>query len=132
MMYFKTLIIKLFCRLMMQRLSYTLRLYLICYVLLMNPFNIIHNNLLVNKLTLNISKTKFMILSPRPHRLARNPDHVISVNSFPIFEVHSFRFLGVTLSSNLTWKSHIKSIHRKLHSRLGIIYKARYCLNTSC
>ena len=93
--------------------------------------NIIHNNLLVNKLTLNISKTKFMILTPRPHRLAQNPDHVISVNSIPISEVHSFRFLGVTLSNNLTWKSHIESIRCKLRSCLGIIYKARDCLNTS-
>ena len=38
--------------------------------------NIIHNYLLVSKLTLNISKTKFMILTPRPHRLARSLDHM--------------------------------------------------------
>ena len=50
---------------------------------------IIHNNLLVNKLTLNISKTKFVILTPPPHRLARNPDHVISVYSIPISEVYT-------------------------------------------
>ena len=94
--------------------------------------DIIHNNLLVNKLTLNISKTKFMILTPQPHRLARNPDHVISVNNIPISEVHNFRFLGVTLFNNLTCKSHIESIHCKLRLCLGIIYKARDCLNTSC
>ena len=63
--------------------------------------NIIHNNLLVNRSTLNISKRKFMILTSRPHRLARNPDHVISVNNIPISEVQNFRFLGVTLSDNL-------------------------------
>ena len=51
---------------------------------------IIHNNLHVNKLTLNISKTKFTILTPRPYRLVRNPDHVISVNNIPISEVHNF------------------------------------------
>ena len=94
--------------------------------------NIIHNNLLVNKLTSNISKTKFMILTPRPHRLARNPDHVISVNNIPISEVHNFRFLGVTLFNYLTWTSHIESIRCKLCSCSGIIYKARDCLNTSC
>ena len=72
--------------------------------------NIIHNYLLVNKLTLNISKTNFMILTPRPHRLARNGDRAISVNNIPISEVHNFRFLGVTLSNNLTWKFPIESI----------------------
>ena len=73
-----------------------------------------------------------MIVTPRPHRLARNPDHVISVNNIPISEVHNFRFLGVTLSNNLTWKSHIESIRCKLRLCLEIIYKARDCLNTSC
>ena len=76
--------------------------------------NLIHNNLLANKLTLNYSKTKFMILTAQPHRLARNTDHVISVNNTPISEVHSFRFLGVILSKNLSWKSHIESIRSKL------------------
>ena len=94
--------------------------------------NLIHNNLLVNKLTLNYSKTKFMILTAQRHRLARNTDHVISVNNTPISEVHSFRFLGVTLSNNLSWKSHIESIRSKLRICLGIIYKARDCLNISC
>ena len=79
-----------------------------------------------------MQKKKIMILTPRPHRLARNPDHVISLNSIPISEVHSFRFLVVTLSNNLTWKSHIESIRCKLRLCLGIIYKARDCLNTSC
>ena len=94
--------------------------------------NLIHNNLLVNKLTLNYSKTKFMILTAQPHRLARNTDYVISVNNTPISEVHSFRFLGVTLSNNLSWKSHIESIRSKLRICLGIIYKARGCLNIIC
>ena len=58
------------------------------------PLNINHHNLLVNKLTLNISETKFMILTPRPHRLAQNPDHVISVNNVPISEAHNFPFLA--------------------------------------
>ena len=71
-----------------------------------------------------------MILTPRPHRLARNPDHVISVNNIPISEVHNFRFLGVILSNNLTWKSHIEFIRCKLRLCLRIIYKARDCLNT--
>ena len=49
--------------------------------------NLIRNSLLVNKLTLNYSKTKFMILTAQPHRLAQNTDHVISVNYTPICEV---------------------------------------------
>ena len=73
-----------------------------------------------------------MILTPRPQRLAQNPDHVISATNIPISEVHNFRFLGVTLSNNLTWKSHIESIRSKFRLCLGIIYKARDCVNISC
>ena len=94
--------------------------------------NLIHNNLLVNKLTLNYSKTKFIILTAQPHRLAQNTNHVIFVNNTPISEVHSFRFLDVTLSNNLSWKSHFESIRSKLRVCLGIIYEAHDCLNISC
>ena len=72
-----------------------------------------------------------MILTAQPHQLAQNTNHVISVNNTPISEVHGFRFLGVTLSNNLSWKFHIESIRSKLRICLGIIYKARDCLNIS-
>ena len=73
-----------------------------------------------------------MILTAQPHRLARNTDQVIFVNNTPISEVHSFRFLGVTLSNNLSWKPHMESIRSKLRICLGMIYKARDCFNISC
>ena len=97
-----------------------------------DSLNEVHNNLLINKLTLNVSKTKFMVLTPQPHRLVRNPYYVISVNNVPISEVNSFRFLGTIFSNNFNWKSHIESIRSKLRTCLGIIYKARDHLNKNC
>ena len=38
-------------------------------------------------------------------------------------------FLGVILDQNLSWKSHIHNVARKISKTLGIIYKASFCLN---
>ena len=50
----------------------------------------VYNNLLGSKLILNIAKSKFMILTPQPHRLVRNPDQVLSINNIPILEANNF------------------------------------------
>ena len=92
----------------------------------------VYNNLLVSKLILNIAKTKFMILTPQLHRLVRNSNQVCSINNIPILEVNNFRFLGVNLSRNLSWKCHIDLVRNKLCICLGIIYKTRGYLNTGC
>ena len=73
-----------------------------------------------------------MILTPQPHRLVRNPSQVLSINNIPILEVNNFRFLGVNLSHNLSWKCHIDSVRNDFCICLGIIYKARGYLNTGC
>ena len=60
----------------------------------------------VNKLSLNVSKTKSMIF----HYHQRNTEHIVSeieINNFGIEKVSEFHFLGLTIdehisSSNLT------------------------------
>ena len=47
-------------------------------------------------------------------------------------EVNNFRFLGVNLSHNFSWKCHIDSVRDKLRVCQGIICKARGYLNTGC
>ena len=91
----------------------------------------VYNNHLVSKLILNTAKIKFMILTPQPHRQVRNPNQVLSINNIPILEVNNFRFLGVNLSHNFSWKCHIDSVRDKLRVCL-LIYKARDNLNTGC
>ena len=62
----------------------------------------VYNNLLGSKLILNITKSKFMILTPQPHRLVQNPNQVLDINNISILEVNNFRFLDISLFPNFS------------------------------
>ena len=69
--------------------------------------NNIHEWLSINKLSLNVKKTKFMIF----HYRQRNIDDLIfdfQINSETIERVTEFNFLGLTLDENLNWNAHIQ------------------------
>ena len=75
---------------------------------------------MANKLTLNIKKTNFMILSRRKDALDKSIN--IKINDQNIDKVHSFRFLGVTINEKLKWADHIRNISKELNKLNGIIY----------
>ena len=74
-----------------------------------------------NKLTLNIEKTKSMLIgSDRKFRASA----AVSV-SCPVFDnevedVGHFKYFGVTLFSNFTWTEYVSS---KINQRLGRAFK---------
>ena len=64
-----------------------------------------------NKLTVNCSKTKYMLLSPQPYRLSNQGElFPIRLNESVISEVKEFKFLGLHLANNLKWSTHINFI----------------------
>ena len=73
----------------------------------------------VNKLALNVSKTKFMVF----HTVNK---HVIypklNINKNNIERVTNFNFLGLTLGSTLSWNHHIGKISLKISKSIGILY----------
>ena len=44
-----------------------------------------------------------------------------NINSVPLTEVSSHKHLGVTLSSDLSWKSHVLSVAAKANPILGLL-----------
>ena len=65
---------------------------------------------------LNHKKCKEMVISFLKYDVARlNP---IYVSGLPVQSVSSFKLLGVTLSNDLTWNSHVEKVIRKANSRL--------------
>ena len=63
-----------------------------------------------NKLSLNISKTKFMVFRPRQKRLCYMYDYDISINGEALTQVSEALFLGVLLDDCLSWKYHISLV----------------------
>ena len=75
-----------------------------------------------NKLSLNIEKTKCMVFHTKQKSV---PIHNFSINTAPIDNVTSFKFLGIVLDCNLSWKNHIDFVTAKLSKVIGILYKLK-------
>ena len=76
-----------------------------------------------NKLTLNVKKTKCMLLGTK-HNLA-NSSLCIYSNNTALDCVSSFKYLGVTIDQSLTWSAHIDHTCGKIAQRLGILRRIR-------
>ncbi len=81
-----------------------------------------------NLLTLNYEKTKFMIFaSEKQSTLVSNVD--ITIQNKKVLQESSFNYLGVTLSSDLTWNEHIENITTKINQRLGVLRRIKEYLD---
>ena len=80
----------------------------------------------INKLSLNIKKTKFMLFSPR--KSVRIEEDIL-INGIIVERVECFKFLGVFIDSHLKWKEHIHHLKSKIANGLGIINKAKRLLS---
>ena len=76
-----------------------------------------------NHLTLNSSKCKTMIIS-RKRNPAQPPQLIL--NGTPLEQVETFKYLGVLLSSELSWSTHIESICTKARKLIGLLYRRFY------
>ena len=87
------------------------------------------NWLEINKLTLNIGKTHYMLFR-NSHKKAHLTQKLV-IRGQEIEMVESTKFLGVYLDSRLAWRNHIDYIKGKISRGIGIICKARKYLNQS-
>ena len=97
----------------------------------------INNNLLqlwhwlqINKLQLNIAKSKFMIFHFRQRKLLEHEVPEIKINNIPIQRVSEFNFLGVMLDECFTWNAHVNKISNKISKIIGIMNKQKRTLPT--
>ena len=72
----------------------------------------------LNKLSLNIGKTRAMIFY-QPHRNVSIPNLILDNTSVQI--VDTFNFLGINLNKNMRWDSHINNISNIISRAIGII-----------
>ena len=77
----------------------------------------------INRLSLNIDKTNYMIFHPYNKPVKQNV--TILINKKAISEKDSLKYLGVVIDSTLSWKQHINAISKKISRSIGIMYKLR-------
>jgi hypothetical protein len=79
----------------------------------------------VNKLSLNVNKTNFMVFSKKNTA----EDYTVSINNTNIERVYVTKFLGVNIDAQLNWADHINMVKSKIAKNLSIMYKLKYTLN---
>ena len=72
-----------------------------------------------NQLSLNLSKTKFMLFTKSSQNIA------IQIDGCDLMHSHCVKYLGVYLDDKLNWYKHIQHLETKLSAATGAIYRLR-------
>ena len=75
-------------------------------------------------LTLNAKKCKYMVISKLRGRSI--PSQQMMLLDQPMDRVSSYRYLGVIISDNLSWSTHIEKITSKARRLVGMLYRNFY------
>ena len=79
----------------------------------------------INKLSLNVSKTNYMLFSN-----SKLPEKLnISIKNHCIDKVGVTKFLGVLIDEKLNWKQHINMVRSKLSKTISVIARSKKILN---
>ena len=87
-----------------------------------------------NKLSLNVVKTRSMLICTKSRRKILNSnDNKLNllIRDREMESVDVIKYLGVHVDYNLSWKDHLKSVTSKL-SRMGMLKQAKYYLPEAC
>ena len=80
----------------------------------------------LNKLTLNVDKTKCMFF----HKRRAVPSINLSMNNIHIDIILHFNYFGIILDKHLSWKTHITMFTGKLSKINGIVNRLKYIYPT--
>ena len=80
-----------------------------------------------NKLTLIVTKSKFMVIGGR-NKLSQFNDIALVANNDQLENVTKFKYLGVIINQHLTWHDHIEQLQSKIAKRLGVLKLIKHLL----
>ena len=81
----------------------------------------------INKLSLNLGKTNYMLFRSRPPDIELH----LKINNADIPKVTATKLLGIIIDDRLNWKPHIQSVKSKLSCILSIMYKTSTLITTA-
>ena len=77
----------------------------------------------INRLYLNVAKSKFMLFK-MPQKII--PNLTFDFNGVHIEQVNEFNFGGLLIDCNLNWKAHMHMVSRKISRVIGLQGKLKY------
>ena len=92
-----------------------------------HELTLIYKWFMANNLRINFVKTCFVLFGPKILTNMFKP--LLSISDLSITRVESVKFLGVILTSNLSWYENSNSISQKVSKNIGIIYKIKHKLS---
>ena len=81
-----------------------------------------------NKLSLNYSKTKYLLIKPKT-KTSQLCKFAVTIKGIELEKCQSAKYLGIILDENMNWEPHIQFLGKKLSQAVGIIAKMRHYLN---
>ena len=84
----------------------------------------------INKLSINVDKTKYMIFHNKQRNIDAYENLELEINNLPIKRTKTFNFLGIIINENLTWNDHITYISQKITPVVGLLNRLKHQLPT--
>ena len=84
----------------------------------------------INKLSLNVNQTQYMIFH-NYQRDIKSCTSDVRINNQSIERVSEFNFLGLTVDEHLNWNAHIQKISNKIAKSIGIMNRLKRFLPLS-
>ena len=94
------------------------------YSALQDDINALSNWATQNAMTFNTAKCKFMKVSRKRSRSILTPS--LTLNGCILEEVLTIKYLGILISSDLSWSQHIQDVCSKARKIIGLIYRRYY------
>ena len=98
--------------------------------LLQSDLDIVTSWFSSNRLSVNPFKSKYMFFSLRRQSSFDSLPPLL-LSTVPFVRVYSFKYLGLILSCNLSWSSHINSVIKRAKRLVSLIYRQFYSLSSS-
>ncbi len=93
--------------------------------ILNNELSMVNNWLKVNKLSLNIKKSKYIIFHTKKQKIQ---SLTLAIDNVNIERIAEFNFIGLSLVEHLTWTWHINKISNKIYECMGILNRLKHFL----
>ena len=81
--------------------------------------------LAVNKLSLNVGKTKFMLFHMTNKKNIANIIPTLKIGDVLIERKENFNFLGLLINEKLSWKPHVDSVSNRISKYVGVLNRLK-------